>query len=208
MIFANLQKSPRPFADIQIPENYLPVAPVNERNPEVLKERFVAESKKLGCVVYQTNDERDAVKVIINLLKNDTKVSAWDFDQISLPGLEDGLENSDIEIAAHDDPHVEFGITGASAALASTGSLILDSGSGKFRAPSILPPTHIVVLKESSIFATFESWVAHQRESGIENFSQPSNIVLVSGASRTADIAMELVMGMHGPKELHILLVP
>ena len=39
----------------------------------------------------------------------------------------------------------------------------------------------------------------------MKDLTDPSNVVLISGPSRTADIAMELILGMHGPKELHII---
>jgi len=207
-IFANLQGRQSPFDDSKIPDDFLPVVPVDDQKPAALKARFVTEAEKLAVVVHLAPDDSHATQAIVELLKGVDRISAWDYDNIPLVGLQTSLEDAEIEIALHDDPHVEFGLTGVRAALASTGSIILDSGQGKYRAPSILPPTHIAVLKETLIFATFESWIAHQRELGIENFSGPSNIVLVSGASRTADIAMELVVGMHGPKELHIVIVP
>lgn len=49
-----------------------------------------------------------------------------------------------------------------------------------------------------------ESWLAQKR---LNDIRAASNVVIISGASRTADIAMELILGMHGPRELHIILL-
>ena len=67
---------------------------------------------------------------------------------------------------------------------------------------SLLPPIHIAVLRSEQIIKDLESWVALQQD-----FGEASNIVVISGPSKTADIAMELVLGMHGPQEVHLLLI-
>lgn len=206
-IFNILSKAPTPFTEIESPSEYLPVVPVDDHQPEALKARFVAEAEKQACVVHQVADDLEAVEAILSILGDAKNISAWHFENIPLPTLGQALEEAGITIGDHDDPEVSFGITGAQAALAATGSLVLESGAGQFRAPSILPRTHIAIVKESQITASLESWLAEQRRLGLENFRKASNIVLVTGPSRTADIAMELVMGMHGPMALHIILL-
>ena len=44
------------------------------------------------------------------------------------------------------------------------------------------------------------------RKKGLEDFTNPSNTIVISGPSRTADISMELVLGMHGPKEQYLII--
>jgi len=51
-----------------------------------------------------------------------------------------------------------------------------------------------------------ESWISLSQDIG-RNVQEASNIVIISGPSKTADIAMDLVMGMHGPQEVHLVLV-
>jgi L-lactate dehydrogenase complex protein LldG len=206
-ILANLKKAVSSYGEPIAPEKYLPVVPVDAGTPAALKDRFVREAEKLACVVHQVDGDMDALGVIMDLLLGQDRISAWDLDHIPLPGLAPALEKAGIVISAPGDDQVKIGLTGAQAALAATGSLVLESGAGQYRAPSILPLRHIAILREAQIFASMESWVHHQRQLGLEGFRRASNIVLVSGPSRTADIAMELVMGMHGPRELDILLV-
>lgn len=207
-ILARLEKSSGPNFVVDPIDEYQPVVTVDDVSPAALRELFIAKAEQLASVVHPVSDEADAIKDILRLIGDVNSVSAWDQDEIPIPGLYAALDEAGITISAHDDSNVEIGITGASAALAATGSLVLTSGPGQYRAPSILPPRHIAVLKASQIFASLESWLADQRESGLDAFRNSSNIVLISGPSRTADIAMELVMGMHGPKELHIILLP
>ncbi|MEZ4518784.1 MAG: lactate utilization protein [Chloroflexota bacterium] len=102
---------------------------------------------------------------------------------------------------------MRVGLTGADAGLAATGSLVLQSGSGRYRAASLLPPLHIAVLTADRIVPDLENWWTQQRAAGLDQVRQRSNIVVITGPSRTADIAMQLVMGMHGPRELHLILL-
>ena len=57
----------------------------------------------------------------------------------------------------------------------------------------------------NEIVRDLESWVTAMQKSEI--LQDSSNVVIISGYSKTADIALELVMGMHGPQELHLVLI-
>jgi L-lactate dehydrogenase complex protein LldG len=105
------------------------------------------------------------------------------------------------------DAGARVGLTGVDAALAATGSLVLSSGDGRARAASLLPPIHIAVVTADQILPDLESWLASSKAAGSAPIRRPSNIVVITGPSRTADIAMQLVMGMHGPREVHVVLM-
>ena len=197
-----------PFNDIPEAGAYLPMVPLADQAPAALKSRFVEEAEKLACVVHQPPSATAAVEEILALLASDTSIISWDLEKIPAPNLATALDAAGVGLASPDDPSVRVGLSGADVALAATGSLVIRSGAGQARTASLLPPVHIAVIREDQIVADFESWVATQRQDGLEVFHQSSNIVLVSGASRTADIAMQLILGMHGPGKLHIVLVP
>ena len=99
--------------------------------------------------------------------------------------------------------NVDAGITSAAGAIAETGALILWPTEQEPRLMSIVPPLHIAVLKADTIHNSLlevmqkENWPA----------KMPSNVVLVSGPSKTADIEMTLAFGVHGPKELIVLIL-
>ncbi|MCU0539402.1 MAG: lactate utilization protein [Desulfobacterales bacterium] len=98
---------------------------------------------------------------------------------------------------------VEAAITSTAGAVADTGALILRPDGREPRLMSLVPPVHVAVLQAQSIFATLEDAM----RAGGWAADMPTNMVLVSGPSKTADIELTLAFGVHGPKELIVLIV-
>ena len=88
----------------------------------------------------------------------------------------------------------DVGLTGVEAALAETGSIVVRSGPGTSRAASLLPPVHIALVPISKVYPSIFEW----KDSLSGEF--PSQIVIISGPSKTADIEQTLSVGVHGPK--------
>lgn len=200
-ILNKLRTGQPPFTHLTPPENYLPMIPVVETD---LLPHFIAQAEKLSCKVYPCVSDEAALQAISTIIGQDRYVLGWDFDLIPLAGLAAHLAAQGILQQAERDESVRVGITGVEAGLASTGSLVITSGAGKPRFASLLPPIHIAVVRTEQILPHFEAWIALKRASG--DFREVANTVLISGPSRTADIAMQLTLGMHGPEELHIVL--
>jgi len=98
---------------------------------------------------------------------------------------------------------VDASITSTRGGIAETGSLILWPTPNEPRLMSLVPPIHIAVLEASELYTTFhEAMHAQNWASGM-----PTNALLVSGPSKTADIEQTLAYGVHGPKELIILVI-
>jgi L-lactate dehydrogenase complex protein LldG len=96
------------------------------------------------------------------------------------------------------------GVTGAFAAIAETGTLVLASGPDTPASASLLPETHVAVIGADRIVAHMEDAFALARAA----FGQlPRAINFVSGPSRTADIDQTIVLGAHGPSRVHVILV-
>jgi L-lactate dehydrogenase complex protein LldG len=98
---------------------------------------------------------------------------------------------------------IDAGITWASAGIAETGSLILWPTVREPRLMSLLPPIHIALVEEDSIRDNLAELMAAQGWA----MRMPTNIVVVSGPSKTADIEQTLAFGVHGPKELIVLVI-
>lgn len=98
---------------------------------------------------------------------------------------------------------VGFGVTAARAAIAATGTLVLWPSIDEPRLLSLLPPVHVAVLRASDIRDSLAEVMAAQAWAA----GMPTNVVLVSGPSKTADIEQTLAFGVHGPKRLLVLLL-
>jgi len=97
---------------------------------------------------------------------------------------------------------VDAGLSTAAGAIAETGSLFLLTGPDEPRLLSLVPPVHFVVLSRADFADTLLGMLRrHALSSGM-----PTNVLLISGPSKTADIEQTLVYGVHGPKQLVVLL--
>lgn len=98
---------------------------------------------------------------------------------------------------------VDAAVTSAQAGIADTGTLVLVPGAHEPRTLSLVPPVHVAVLMASQVHASLPAaMMALQPERDM-----PTNLVLVTGPSKTSDIQQTLAFGAHGPKALVIVLV-
>ncbi|GAC1471023.1 MAG: hypothetical protein PVSMB11_06780 [Desulfuromonadaceae bacterium] len=88
-----------------------------------------------------------------------------------------------------------------SAAIAETGSIVCASSGGKAVQASLLPSQHVAIVPRDKIFATLDDFFAGHAA------APPTNLTIITGPSRTADIELNLVIGVHGPERLDIIVV-
>ncbi|HWQ55250.1 MAG TPA: lactate utilization protein [Bryobacteraceae bacterium] len=119
----------------------------------------------------------------------------------ALPGVRSGItDRAELrELCAN----LEVGITGADYALADTGSLVMFSSPDEARMISLLPPAHIAVVPRDRILTGLDELFSLEPLPA----ARSSSMVLITGPSRTADIEQILVRGVHGPGELHVIVV-
>jgi len=141
---------------------------------------------------------------------------SWDEEHLCCPGLLAALSSRGLARVTYDvsgDPEqrlrdvdavagIGLGVTGAHAALADNGGLVLVSGPGRGRLASLLPPVHVAIVEERRLRPSFAALLLE--EPGL--LDAGSNVVIVAGPSRTADIEMTLTHGVHGPKHVHVIL--
>ena len=102
-----------------------------------------------------------------------------------------------------DDP---IGLSHAVAGVAETGTLVLVSGPDNPTTLNFLPETHIVVVRGDDIAGDYESvWDGVRERYG--KGEMPRTVNMVTGPSRSADIEQKLLLGAHGPRRLHIVIL-
>jgi L-lactate dehydrogenase complex protein LldG len=104
------------------------------------------------------------------------------------------------------DGHQLVSVSYAFAGVAETGTLVMASGPDNPTTLNFLPDTHIVVVDAKDVAGDYETVWARVRETfGID--ALPRAINMITGPSRSADIAQILILGAHGPRRLHVLVV-
>jgi len=98
---------------------------------------------------------------------------------------------------------IDAGFTVARSGIASTGTLVLAPDAGSPRAMSLVPPLHIALVYAHALHADLHAAMrAEQWQAGM-----PTNLVMISGPSKTSDIQQTLAYGAHGPRELWVVIV-
>ena len=205
-ILGKLREAPKPFGDVPPIAARRRMIPIPDISPQERMQLFIAEAEAVGCFVYQL-DENAALEQIMELIGDDQSVLSWGASQIPFAGLHDMLASLGVSVARQDDGDVRVGITGASAALAATGSLVLESGAGRGRNASLLPDVHIALMRAEQLLPDLETWQQRQQAAGYPAFTKASSATVITGPSKTADIAHQLVKGAHGPREVHVMIL-
>jgi L-lactate dehydrogenase complex protein LldG len=137
----------------------------------------------------------------------------WDTALIKRLKVIEYLKTSDLTVVeSHNKKQVEeadIGITEADYAIADSGTLVLFSDPSKPRLTSLIAPLHIAILDPKkivrNIFDLFQM-IGHEYHEELDSKRIMSCITFITGPSRTADIELNLTLGVHGPKELHVLI--
>lgn len=98
---------------------------------------------------------------------------------------------------------IEAAVTGTTGGIAETGALIMQPDDTEPRLISLVPPIHFAVLDSEKIYYDFSETISAQNWVG----TAPVNRILISGPSKTADIELTLAYGVHGPRELVVLIL-
>ena len=181
--------------------------------------RFAKELEPLGGIVHRVASSGDATAWIVDFVRRtgSKKILSWGEQALGLSGLGAALVAAGAELPTAELPvdhaareahlavlgECDLGLSGADYGLADTGSLVVTSGPGRARLASLLPPVHVAVLPVRLLVWSLSDALAASPQLAASG----SNFVVITGPSRTADIEMTLTRGVHGPRDLHVVLV-
>lgn len=167
-------------------------------NEEGMIDRFQSAAEAVGALVKRFSSLADAVEHVRR--EAGASVAASELPEDIRQAL------APLSFAASDQyRQIRTGISFARAGIAETGSLLLELTDPRERSATALPPVHMVFLRSSSIVPDLQA-LSGTLENILDSRPQ-SYLSLITGPSRTADIERVLTIGVHGPKELQILIL-
>jgi L-lactate dehydrogenase complex protein LldG len=182
---------------------------------EDLPARFIAELEALGGHGERVENLDEASEYVLALAREREakRLVRWDVDELEELGIDAPLAEAGVEVAVWHDlddfkevaGKADIGLSTAAWAIAETGTLVLEGGSGKGRTVTLLPPTYVAVVPVDRILRTVPE--AIEKYAGGDAGALPANVCFHTGPSRSGDIEMALFVGMHGPGDVHVVLV-
>ncbi|MBN2635610.1 MAG: LUD domain-containing protein [Prolixibacteraceae bacterium] len=177
-------------------------SPVYHPIEKPLELAFKENLEKVNGHVYLFQSKMELYEVLNRFLSNVNKNRIFCFENKIAASLNNisfaALEFSNIP------EDIEIGITGCEFLIAHTGSIMVSSAQKGGRQLFVYPPIHIIVAKQNQLVEYLENAYSRLFEKYATNL--PSHIALITGPSRTADIEKTLVLGAHGPREIHVFI--
>jgi L-lactate dehydrogenase complex protein LldG len=174
---------------------------------KTLIDQFSETARRVGARVQPVADAGEAARYIREQAAG--KVLLPPSPALERLGLPSVLRAAGVDLADGDlrpaAPSAAAGVTGANFALADTGTVVLESTAEAVRLATTLPERHFVLLDPRKILPDGPAAVPYLR--AFRERVPRHFLAYISGPSRTADIERVLTIGVHGPRELHILLL-
>ncbi|MGD2100724.1 MAG: lactate utilization protein [Acidimicrobiia bacterium] len=176
---------------------------------------FRARAQDVDTVVHGPVSRHGAARAVAAIATGHNKTSFMAWDDLGVSGVVSTLTAAGLDRVDHHVPrgerrahnqsylNVGVGVTGSDGALAESGSLILAHGEGRPRMASLVPDIHIALLDTAKVARTISHWARQNVELAVDT----TNLVLITGPSRTGDIEQELNLGVHGPRHVHVVII-
>jgi L-lactate dehydrogenase complex protein LldG len=180
------------------------------QNPDLIKQ-MQEKAEAVQAIVSKIVRLEDAFQYTADLTKAQggqtivaTGLAATERDLLKKQCETAGLTLLGFPLRLHADK-IHTALTPVDWGIAETGTLVLDSTSEDIRIATMLTETHVAVLPASKIKP--DSVSLEKELNAVLKMGDPVYYAFITGASRTADIERVLAVGVHGPKELHILIM-
>ncbi len=179
------------------------------RQLDDLPAAFTDAAERVGVRVVRIADTEALREVLAGLTEEHGIRSAVASGDPETAAAVSHLEALGVGIRPFDGPaacaDADLGVTGAAWAIAATGTLVAEAGRAGGRTASLLPPVHLAVVPVQRLVPTAGDLFRRMAE--IHPEGPPSQLVLITGPSRSGDIEMQITVGVHGPKHVIVVLV-
>lgn len=165
-----------------------------------LEQVFLNSLENVNGKVHIFPSKEKLFSALKTFLKNYEAKAIYTGEQV----LRDHMNEYDIPFSTLSDQSdsTMVGITGCEYLVAHTGSIMVSSAQQGGRKSFIFPPVHVVIADQSQLVDYLENAYSSIRKK--YRGELPSQVTIITGPSRTADIEKTLILGAHGPKELHV----
>ncbi len=174
---------------------------------EDLVDRFSRAATRMGCKLHAA-DAGDVAACVSRLLSSlgvrtiwldpalaDLRLDAFAATRALRPDTANERDDALFSLDAS--------VAGVTLAIAETGSLLCESGPLAPRGATLMTPLHVAIVRSEQIVPD----LADAINALASRPRLPANAVLITGPSKTADVEGVLVTGVHGPREVHVVLV-
>lgn len=188
------------------------------RNTKSIVEEFSDRFVKQAGVIYTVKNLDEAVSIINDLIKRKGKGESCCAQKLELidgglvtdiaPRIQPSIRFEDLQKKSKELANLlDVGITKADYGIAETGSIVDISYTDDNRLLSSFSRVHIAVLEKSKILLKLEQLSPQMKELLLPGNGKKPTITFIGGPSRTSDIELKSVLGVHGPHEVHVVLI-
>ena len=177
-----------------------------------LTEQLITEIESVNTTVFRSKKPENILNVLLELIEaNDLQIFAiWETKYLKELGLKNSLKEKGLKLVTAKSKTrlatADIGITEADYAIADTGTLVLLTDNEKPRGVSLLPPIHLAIVNPENIVSNINELFIILKERIGSTKDIKSCMTFITGPSRTADIELNLTLGVHGPKELYVII--
>ena len=183
-----------------------------DENRADLITQFKSELKNVNTNIIETRNENQIRKSLLKLTKEKElkSFSIWESEYLKELNLKQELKDNGLKLVTAKNKNrianSDIGITEVDYAIADTGTLVLLTNKNQPRTISLLPPIHLAVVRPENLVRNINDlFIILKSKLDLDDIT--SCMTFITGPSRTADIELNLTLGVHGPKELYVTIL-
>jgi len=179
-----------------------------------LETQFIGELNKVNTNVIEAGSEDKVKSFLQDIIKEKElkSFSIWESQFLKEINLKQELKEKGLKLLTAKNKNsiskADIGITEVDYTIADTGTLVLLTDKNQPRSVSLLPPIHVAIVRPANLVRNIKDLfiILKSRLQNSEDIT--SCMTFITGPSRTADIELSLTLGVHGPKELYVVILP